>query len=61
MEWPATVRLDLQRYSQSHRPHSSQSFHDLTGAIPSFHRSIPEATNGEQSFLPVAFLGTAGN
>ena len=36
----------LQRYSQSRRPHGSRPFHDLTGTIPSFHRSNPEAVNG---------------
>ena len=37
---------DLQRYSQSRRPHGSQPFHDLIGTIPSFHHSVPEAVNG---------------
>ena len=36
----------LQCYSQSHQPHSSQLFHDLTGTTPSFHCSNHEAVNG---------------
>ena len=36
----------LERYSQSRRPHGSRPFHDLTGTVPSFHHSIPDAVNG---------------
>ena len=36
----------LQCYSQSRWPQGSRLFHDLTGTIPSFHHSIPEAGNG---------------
>ena len=39
-------RGHLQRYSQSRRSHGSQLFYDLTGTIPSFHHSNPEAING---------------
>ena len=39
-------KLDLQRYSQSRRPHGSGPFHDLPGTIPSFRRSNREAVNG---------------
>ena len=44
----AMLKVVLQCYSQSHQPHSSQLFHDLTGTIPSFHCSNPEAVNGER-------------
>ena len=36
----------LQRYSQSRWPHGCRPFHDLTGTIPLFHHSNPEAING---------------
>ena len=36
----------LQRYSLSHQPHGSRPFHDLTGTIPLFHCSNPEAVSG---------------
>ena len=42
---PGTL-ASLQRYSQSHRPHGSRPFLDLTGTILSLHHSIPEAING---------------
>ena len=32
--------------SQSHQPHGSQLFHDLTGTFPLFHHSNHEAING---------------
>ena len=54
----------LQRYSQSHRPHTSQLFLGLTGTIPSFYRSVPEAVNRGQSLgviLAGGILGTADN
>ena len=37
---------NLQRYSQSHRPHGSWPFHDLPGTIPPFHHSNCKAVNG---------------
>ena len=46
--------------SENRRPHGSRPFHNLTGIIPSFHHSIPEAVNGEQSLgiVPVgSFFG----
>ena len=52
----STVTAPLSRW-----PHSSRPFHDLTGTIPLFHRSIPEAINRETvlgwggSFLQAAF------
>ena len=42
----ASLMPPLQCYSQSCQPHGSQPFHDLTGNIPSFHHSNPEAFNG---------------
>ena len=35
----------LQCYSQSHWPHGSWPFHNMTSTIPSFHHSVPEAVN----------------
>ena len=44
-----TFLYGLQHNSQSCWPDSSWPFIDLTGTIPSFHHSVPEAMNGEQS------------
>ena len=43
--WHLVIMANLQCYSQSRRPHGSRPFHDLTGIIPLFHHSIPEAVN----------------
>ena len=42
----ANIRFCQMCYSQSRQSHGSQPFHDLTGNIPSFHHSNPEAVNG---------------
>ena len=51
-----TMFIYSKRYSQSGRPHGSRPFHDLTGTIPLFHRSIPGAINGEwaQGVIPAS-------
>ena len=60
----SNLKVNLQRYSQSCRPHGSGPFQDLPGTIPLFHHSNPEAVNGGTASggVPTGiFLGTAGN